>query len=325
MINIIKNNFYRTLSKKNYIIISIIMTAVSIFLAVYFTAKLEVKGNIAVVTQNQEVAFRSKYINVTTLKKVPPKSQLVSNKYDAVVIDKGNGSYDIQTIKSDDFKKMISNALKNPKTFKPQIKDTRGVGTNIMGYLLMFLMMQGILFMFTFAEDRECKQIRRISVSPISFSKYLWGHFLFTFLFIFVPAFAILFILKVIFGFNIGFSLLQYLILLTIICAFSTAFSMFVNSLTEISDTANMAGSAIVTLTTILAGSFYSFDKANKIFDKAIWMLPQKDFISFVQGLENGKSVYSMLPQISYVIVLTLVFMVFSIIKNKRDYIQHFS
>lgn len=323
MINILRNNFYRTLSRKNYIIVSIIMTAVSIFCAVYFTAKFQVKGNIALVTQNEPIVSKSKYINIKVLKEAPPKSELVMNKYDAIVLDKGSGKYEVQTIKSDDFKKMIENAIKNSKAFKSENKDTRGIGTNIIGYVLMFLMMQGILFMFTFAEDREQGQIKRIATSPMPFLKYLMSQFLFTFAFIFIPAYTTLILMKECIGFSIGFSLFQYMILLAVSCALSTAVSMFINSLVKSSDTANMIGSAIVTLTTILAGSFYSFDKSSTILDKAIWILPQKDFMSFTQGLENGKSISSILPQIVYVVLVTVVFLILSIIKNKKDYIQY--
>jgi ABC-2 type transport system permease protein len=127
--------------------------------------------------------------------------------------------------------------------------------------------------------------------------------------------------MKVVLGFNIGFSLLQYIALLGLICSFGIAFAMFLNSIVKVSDTANMMGSSIVVLTTTLAGSFYSFENGNKILEKAIWILPQKDFLSFVQGLESGKAVTAMFPQMSYVIIISLLFFTFSIIKIKKDYV----
>lgn len=323
MINIMLNNLYRTLSKKNRIFISLLMTAVSIFFAVYFTAKLQVRGNVAIITDNGLSFQNTKYINFTVLKNVPPKSELVLNKYDAIVIDKGNGNYEIETIKSNEYKEMLTKALINPQDFVPENKDTRGVGTNIIGYLLMFLMLQGILFMESFSEDKEGEQIKRIAASPISFFKYLSGNFMFTFLFIFLPTYIFLIIISKLLGIEIGFTLFQYLLLLFIACMLSTGFSMFLNSLVKTSDDANMIGSAITILSTILSGSFYSFDKANKFLDALLWLLPQKDFLSFVQGLENGKDILSILPQIIYVLIIVLLFLMFSIIKNRHDYLSH--
>lgn len=211
--------------------------------------------------------------------------------------------------------------LKNPKGFKPANKDLRGIGTTIIGYLLAFILLQDVLFMFTLAEDIELKQIERIAAAPIFFIKYLLSNFIFNFLIVFLPAFLILVVMKDIFGYNIGFSLLEYAGLLGLIVSFGIAFAMLINSIVKVSDTANMMGSSIVVLTTILSGSFYSFENGNKILEKAIWIFPQKDFLSFAQGLENGKAISAILPQLVYVIIISLVFFIFSIIKIKKDYV----
>lgn len=321
MINFIRNNYYRIKSKRYYVIISLLMTMLSIFLAVYLTSRTETKGNIAVVTQSKVSIFQSKYINFILMEKEPPKYQLVLSKYDGVIMDKGNGKYDIDTIKNNDFKKMLEMIVKNPKTFKPESVATRGIGTNIMGYLLMFILLQSVLYMFILAEDIELKQIERIVAAPVSFFKYMLSHFIFIFFLIFTPAFFTLVVMKVILGFNIGFSLLQYMALLGLICPLGIAFAMFLNAIIKVSDTANMMGSSIVVLTTTFAGSFYSFENGNKVLERAIWILPQKDFLSFVQGLEGGRGVSSVFPQLMYVIIISFVFFTFSMIKIRKDYI----
>lgn len=319
MINFMKNNYYRIRSKKFYLLISILMTMISIFFAIYMPSKFEGKYNIAVVSKNN--IFQSKYVKFTVLTKEPSKYELVLGKYDGVLIDKGNGKYDVKTIKNNNFKKTLQSIVNKPKGYEPEKENSPGMGTNIIGFVLMFILLQGILFIFTLAEDIELKQIERITAAPVSFFKYLFSHFLFAFLLIFMPTFFILVIMKCIAGFNIGFSLLQYILLLGIICSLSISFGMFINALVKVSDTANMMGSSIIVLTTILAGSFYSFEKGNKILEKILWILPQKDFLSFVQGLESRKALSSILPQITYVIILTLLFFTFSIINIKKDYV----
>lgn len=321
MINFIRNDFCRISTRKYYILISVLMTMISIVLGVYLTSNVQTKANIAIVTKSTTSNFQSKYANVTRLDKEPEKYELVLSKYDGVIIDKGNGKYAIDTIKNEDYRKTLEMVLKNPKGFNPESKDSRGIGTTIIGYLLMFILLQGVLFMFTLAEDIELKQIERIAAAPIYFIKYLLSNFIFNFFIVSLPAFFILAVMKEIFGYNIGFSLLEYAGLLGIIVSFGIAFAMFINVIVKVSDTANMMGSSIVVLTTILAGSFYSFENGNKILEKVIWILPQKDFLSFVQGLENGKNIASILPQLLYVIIISLVFFIFSIIKMKKDYV----
>lgn len=91
MFNILKNNFYRAVSRKNYFILMFCISIITITAAVFFTAKLEVKGNIAVFSDTGVFYISSKFLNVEKVDKLPDKASLVMNKYDAVVIDKGNG------------------------------------------------------------------------------------------------------------------------------------------------------------------------------------------------------------------------------------------
>lgn len=321
MLSFIKNNYYRISSRKEYIITSLILTMVSIYLAVLLTSSLELKGNIALVTNKSEEMFKSNYIKINIMSNEPPTSELLLGKYDGVIVDKENGEYEVNTIKGEEFKEILEAFIKNPKEFKPESKDIRGVGTNIIGYLLMFLLLQSILYMFTLGDDMELKQIERIIASPVSLFKYMLSHFIVIFLLIFLPSFFILTVMKGILGFNIGFSLIQYAVILSIVISLGVSFAMFLNSLIKVSDKTNMMGSAIVILTTILAGSFYSFEKGNKILESALWILPQKSILSFVQGLEGEKEVYSIIPELFYVIIISIGFYIIATLKIKKDYI----
>ena len=321
MLSFIKNNYYRISSRKEYIITSLILTMVSIYLAVLLTSSLELKGNIALVTNKSEEMFKSNYIKINIMSNEPPTSELLLGKYDGVIVDKEHGEYEVNTIKGEEFKEILEAFIKNPKEFKPESKDIRGVGTNIIGYLLMFLLLQSILYMFTLGDDMELKQIERIIASPVSLFKYMLSHFIVIFLLNFLPSFFILTVMKGILGFNIGFSLIQYAVILSIVISLGVSFAMFLNSLIKVSDKTNMMGSAIVILTTILAGSFYSFEKGNKILESALWILPQKSILSFVQGLEGEKEVYSMIPELFYVIIISIGFYIIATLKIKKDYI----
>jgi ABC-2 type transport system permease protein len=323
MIGFLKLNCLRLRARKYYLLISGIMTVVSILLAIVLTTKLSFKLNIAVVNNPYASGLPSKYIQLTQTNTAPAMSELVSGKYDGILTYNHDKSYKIFTIKNIEYKKELEMLIKNPAGFAPDTKDVRGVGSNITGYLLMFLLIQCILYMFTLAEDMELKQLDRIASSPISFFKYMIAHFLFTFSLVFVPSIIALAFFRYVINLGIGFSLFQYLLLLCLICAFGTGFSMFINSLFRKADTANMLGSAIVMLTTLLSGSFYSFDKGNPILEKLLWALPQKSILSFTQGLEKGNSIIMMLPQLSYMVLLTIIFVVFSVFKIRKSYVLH--
>ena len=80
-------------------------------------------------------------------------------------------------------------------------------------------------------------------------------------------------------------------------------------------------GSVMVLLTTILSGNFYAFDKGNEFLEKVIWIFPQKSILSFVQGIEGGRSGLEMVPQLSYPLALTLLFFIVAMIKIKKEYV----
>jgi len=319
IICIIKNNYLRALANKNQIIVVLLMSFFSILFAVYFTSKLEVKANIAVVTSQENFQMDSKYIKFKILEKEPAKSELVMNKYDAIVFDRGNGKFDIKTLKSKSFEQMLRNALKDPSSFKPLKSERRGVGTNILGYLIMFILLQGLMFMNFFSEDKQIRTLKRVAISPASIGGFLVAHGLFNYIMVYIPTFLVLIISREVLKINIGFSYLQYTFLLGLITLLSTAFALFVSSIVEKVDNVSTAGATIIVLTSLLSGSFYSFNNKNVIFNGFVSLLPQKNFMSLVQGIEQGNSFVNYLPQFSYIIILSLaLFVMGSMICKKR-------
>lgn len=64
IIAILKNNYYRMQERKNYTVIMMLLTFITISFAVFFSAKAEVVGNIALVTSEENAAIP----NITALK-----------------------------------------------------------------------------------------------------------------------------------------------------------------------------------------------------------------------------------------------------------------
>ncbi|MDP4094662.1 MAG: ABC transporter permease [Bacillota bacterium] len=307
-INVLRNNYFRMLEKKNYFIIMLVVTVITIMLAVYFTAKLEVKGNVALVSTSQNLKFTSsKYIKISLLDKVPPKSQLIMNKYDAVVIDEGNGKFSIQSIKNKDFSQKILEAVTGNGKLSFRNETKRGAGSNIIGYLIMFIFLQGMMYMTLYSEDKENRAFKRIGTSPVSLTAYLISHCVFDFILSIIPTFTVLVVCKELFKINIGFGYPQYLFLLGILTLISTAFALFMSSIFDKSDNYLMMGQMIAILTTILAGSFYSFENNNSIMKAIINILPQKSYLNLVRGLEQGKTMVNFMPELAYLTVLTVM------------------
>ncbi|BCN31037.1 ABC transporter permease [Anaeromicropila herbilytica] len=327
MLEVLNNDWKRLLEEKMYLCVSIALTICSIVAAIVLTNTMQTKGNIAMVVTDQSANTSlskkfssSPYFHVSKMKKAPLESDMVQNRYDAIVTMKEDGSYNIKTIKSDDMKKMIVGALNNPDSYVPSNDKDREIGTNIMGYMMMFVLIQGLFYARFFAKDKEEHIIKRVVTSPIAFRKYLFGHATFILGMIFAPTFAVILIAKIL-GVAIGFSLLTYALLIAVLSILATAFALFLNSFFCVADTANMIGTATITLTTILAGSFYSFTKKESVLDKLVHLLPQKDFINYVNALEKGHLSRNIELQFIYVLVISAIFFLIAVMKTKRDYV----
>ncbi|AFA49921.1 ABC transporter permease [Acetobacterium woodii] len=327
MLAVFKNNWNRLWEEKMYLLISLILLIAAIATAILLSTQIETKGNIALVIPDQQVlpavytSFEtSPYFNVTEMEIAPKQSELVQNRYDAIVAINRDGEYQITTIKNTEFKTMIEAALSNPEGFRPDNRQVRHTGTNILGFMMMFLLMQGILYARLYAEDKEKHMIKRISISPLPFSQYIFGQAIFIFMIIAIPSFLIITVVALM-GIEIGFSLPVYAGLIAILALLSTAFALFLNAFFAVADTANMLGSAIIVLTSVLAGSFYSLSKEATLFDKLLHILPQKDFINFINALETGNLTPSTQIQLIYVVALALVFLAIAIVKTQNDYV----
>lgn len=319
--SVLKNNYLRTIPRLGPIITMTIVSLLSIILAVYVTGLQQVKGHVAVISQSSTVTLpaSSKQLDIKTLSKKPPRSDLVKQKYDAYITVNSNGTYNIETLHNDKFKNMVALLLKYPNAKIPDNKTDRGTGVNVIGFMMMFLLMLAFSNLFAFADDKEQGQLKRIVAAPASFGGYLAAHCVYC-LSLLIPSFLMLVILKCI-GWNIGFSLMQYAGLMTVLGFLGVSFAMLLNTFIKKPDNANMLGNSVTVLTSVLAGSFYSFSKNDKLLDNIIKLLPQKEFMNFAQYMQNGNAIHHM-GSIFYVICFSLVLFFFSCAVLKRTYVK---
>lgn len=318
--NVYKNVFERSINRKFYLIFSLGSTIVAMLLAIYFTSKLSIGANIAFVTNSKNVNFKSSVVQVDVLHEKIKESELFSGKYDAEVIDEGRGKFKIETFKSDKFKKAIQSFLIGDTNVKFDSTVKRGVGTNILGFMIMFLFIQAFLFMSLFIEDKQNGTFKRIATTPAGVIKYLMGYSLFNLTINFVPSFLVLLIEKYIFKVNIGFSIGTYICLLMLMSFMATAYSLLLCSLSENHDNCSMYSTTIVIATSLLSGNFYNINGKNYILNNIIKVLPQKNYLDIAVNIENGKAFSDSLAKLTYIIVFNLLLFVIGIMFTQRRF-----
>lgn len=334
MLTIIRNDWYRMKEQKLYLFVALGLTICAVVFAVVLTKKLEPKMNLAVVESSGKGGSTqegtgagylgeisgNKSLDITILKKEPSLSQLIQGRYDAVLTFGKDGKRQITTVKSAEFQEQLE-AVLDGKHAAPY-QEGRRIGTNIIGYMLMFLLMQGVLYARLFTEDKEKHQMERIVCSPVPFWKYLSGHVVFMWGLITIPAMLVIVVMKIL-GVSVGFALWQYLLMIGLTALVSTSFAVCLNSFFCVADTANMAGSCAVVLTSVLSGSFYDMGNAGGILSGVLYILPQKNLMVFLDAWEKQDLNRSAVLGLFYVILCTVVFLSIGIIKTRKDYIYH--
>jgi ABC-2 type transport system permease protein len=319
MIAILKNDLARLWRSRSRIFLNVGITAGMILIALFFSSRPPVAGRIAFVGNAAAMPKAPAGYELVAADVTPRESDLVSGKYDAIVSVNAAGGYAVTTLKSADFERRLLAAIEG-KAVPGGTEYMRGRGSTIAGFLLMFIMMQGTITLYLFADDKELKILPRIASTPVSIPTYLGAHSLFTFIAILAPDLAVLYAIKFITGMDIGFTFAQYLALFAVAAILATAFSLFLNALASKGDTANMAGSAIVTLTSVLAGSFYSFERGNLILEALVKALPQKAWLESATSIERGLPPHDAIAHLVYPLALSLVFFALAFAKTGRDY-----
>lgn len=303
VINLFKNNLIRILSKKAVIIVAFIVLPIMIGVAVLFTAQINIKGNIALVTAKAANLPKDDRIQIDVMKEKPAISQLLLGNYDAIVEEKSDGTYKVTSIKSLANKEVIEDFFKTGKISESNQGENgkKGVGTNILGFILMIVLIQGVALIVLFTEDRDLKTFRRVLTAPVSERQYLFVQGIFTFVCLFIPSYLALVITKVVFGVNIGYSYGMLAILIGILSALSTALALFIASVLK--RDYSLAATGIYVITCVLSGCFISFTGSNKILDAICSIIPQKSYMTLIQGIENGKGLLEFKGQLAYLLV----------------------
>ncbi|EKQ56764.1 MULTISPECIES: ABC transporter permease [unclassified Clostridium] len=310
MINVVKGILYRMIINNTYLIMPLIITPIVIGAAIYFSSSFVERANIGVVG-DYDVNFNSNEINVIRLEAKVPISELVKNKYEAVISFE-DGRAVVDTIKDNDFKNKLER-IANGEKVTLEDGEKRGIASNIVGYITMFVILLGVMLYRFFFDDKKGISKRVIS-SNISYEQYVLSHFISVFLMIFVPTVLITVLSKELLKLDTRVTTLELAFIILVLSLLSSAFGLFMSSVTKEMESASMLGTMINIITTLLAGSFFTVS-SNNLINTIGNIMPQKHILSFTISLENGIGINYV--DIISVIVVSLVMIVCSFLINR--------
>ncbi|QIK69005.1 ABC transporter permease [Erysipelothrix sp. HDW6C] len=259
-------NWQRFVQRKFVLIMMMSLTLIAILVAVFSTTVTPKVANLVVVGDG--VVPHEEAFNITRQDTQPLYSDLVSNRFDAVITFVGE-SVRVSSLKSVDKVQQIEMTLGKGQ---PQITLTNGeIGQRIVTYMSVFLLMQGAYMMFLVGDDLQGGQRQRILTSPMRAKQYTVGNI--SFMFVFITATTMAFLLAMrLFGVNLGYTLITYFLYVSTLTLVGIAFSFLMFVIVKKTDGATMLTQAALILTTLLANA--SVDQSS-LLHSVVSALPQ--------------------------------------------------
>ena len=310
MINVIKWILYRMINSKTYLIMPLVITPIVIAAAIYFSSSFAAKINVGVVG-DYNVKFNSDEINIIKLENKVPLSDLVKNKYEAVIYFE-NGKAKVDTIKGDDFKSKLEKIV-NGENVTIKDGEKRGVVANIVGYITMFVILLGLMLYKFFFDDKKGIAKRIISAN-ISYEQYVYSHFISVFIMIFVPTVIVTILAKEVLNIDTRVTALELAFIVLILSLVASSFGLLISSVSKDEESVSMFGGMINVITTLLAGSFFTISN-NNLINILGNIMPQKHILDFTIALENGRGLDYI--DILNVILISFIMIICSFLINK--------
>ncbi|MBB4825966.1 ABC-2 type transport system permease protein [Sporosarcina luteola] len=300
MLTILRNRFLRVPDKLYIIIIAVVIIPLVIGAVIYFSGATQSPYKIAFISKEDAPPVKHELIQIEQMNERPAMSALVMGKYNAIVEAVEDQKYTVTTYKDESFKKTIEEYFETGKLPVNHTTAKRGIGTSILGVILLIALMQGVALTTFYPDDRNKSTFKRIMMSPLTSRQYLVAQGMFTFSCLFVPTYFVILVMKICFKINIGFGLGALTGLLIIATALATAFSLFMASV--MNRNISLATSGISILTCLLAGCLFNYDSQSKWLDAVTNILPQKPFMTLSQGMEGGQTFSDFPWQIGYIV-----------------------
>lgn len=309
MISLLKNKLDRILQKKAIVFTAVVLMPLMILLAVFMSKSSGIKETVGYVGAGTSSLPICEQFNVVPIPEVPPLSQLINGTYAAVVSKATDGDYTVTSLKNS----ADSNAVKTlfvtgklPSDYKGEDvkREERGIGTNILGFITMLILIQCTAITGLYPEDRSLGLFRRIMTTNASTGSYLLAQVIFTLAAVYVPTYGAILLAKLCFGLELGYSLGIMALLLLLLTLFGSAFALFISTLLD--RTIGLVTSGISIVTCILAGCFVPLSSSgNKFLTAAGRSLPQNAYMNMVHGIEFGGHFMDYKGELLYILLCT--------------------
>lgn len=313
IVALIINNIRRIKNNKISLIITFLIIPISIGFACFTASKDLVSGKVAIIGSDKEYIdyLVSQKINYDELNAPPSNSDIIEGKYiGAIYLPISEGKY--INYRGQDNERILEKLLSKESIAS---SSNRNALTLIYGYVALFVIIQAVLNMKLYTQNRELGILKRICSTGTSFSNYIICEVIYNFLMIFIPTIFSIYIFKLIFNVKFNASYIEIILLTALITILAISIALFICTVIRDSDSAIMTGNIVALFTTILSGAFMPINCGGLI-QMTSDIMPQKIFLDIVSSIgENSNLLYD---KFLIILSISIVLVIFSILYNVK-------
>lgn len=210
----------------------------------------------------------------------------------------------------------------NLKVNAIELKDTsseKSVSFYSIGIIIMFMMQGATLVSGFILKEKKQRTYLRIFSTPVNTRIYIGANILAGMCIMFLQSVIVVFASKYLFNLDSGVPEI-YLILILCILGFAcvTLGILFV-AFSSTSSQASTMATLVITPTCMISGCFWPKELMPKYMQKLADFLPQNWALEAIKQLQNGKSLFEVIPYLGIVIGFALVFFLIAMYKMKSN------
>ncbi|WP_238861417.1 ABC transporter permease [Clostridium sp. YIM B02569] len=313
IIALIINNMKRIKNNKISLIITFLIIPISIGFACFTASKDLVSGKVAIIGSDKEYIdyLVSQKIDYDELNAPPSNSDIIEGKYiGTIYLPISEGKY--VNYRGQDNEKILKKLVDKKSIVSYSNNDKLGL---IYGYVVLFVIIQAVLNMKLYTQNRELGILKRICSTGTSFSNYIICEVIYNFLMVFIPTIFSIYIFKFIFNVKFNASYVEIILLTALITILAISIALFICTVIQDSDSAIMTGNIVALFTTILSGAFMPINCGGLI-QMTSNIMPQKIFLDIVSCVEkNGNLLYY---NLLIILLISMGLVIFSILYNVK-------
>ncbi|HEO6694105.1 TPA: ABC transporter permease [Streptococcus agalactiae] len=276
-------NIIRNFSDNMGVIFSLIIMPLVVFAAFYATNLPNATEKIAVIGESETfIQYLDKnQISYDKLKALPEKQDIYMRNYSGV-IKKQNGKVTVISYKGSQYRRELQLIAKKKYSSNKEKNDSEKF-PNAFYLSMSILLVQAVLNMRLFVNDRTNDTSKRLRVIGIKNSQYLSSHLLFNWVALFIPFGLVNVICNRLFFGSSMIEDLKVILISFIVTGLFSALAVLICTLVKDNGSAIMVGNIVACFTVLLSGMFGNFH--NKILKAISQSMPQKISFNWVNEI----------------------------------------